>query len=123
MPLTSPKDKFRDKKSSVDFIKIFDESKKLKGGRYKLIGVININNMIPVTDNVISRIDLSIKKDDTPAVRHYKELMQNQLRWCRKNVDVIENRANKVYRLVVTQPDKRSLQFKKLERIADKYTP
>jgi len=54
--------------------------------------------------------------------------MQKQLRWCRDHVDTIENRANKVYDMVVNHPDKnrnlvkRSSKFIKLEAVADKLT-
>lgn len=126
IPLTSPKDKFK-KKSQVDFIKIFDEEKKQPDGTYKLIGVLNINNMIPVREEVIKRVDLKIHDNDSDEVRNKKQLMIKQLKWCRNHVETIENRANKVYRLVVKEPDKnrnlvrRSNKFELLERILGKY--
>ena len=57
IPLTSPKDKFKTKKSQLDFIKIFDESRRDDNNQFKLIGVLNINNMIPVADAVIQKVD------------------------------------------------------------------
>jgi len=127
IPLTSPKDKFKFKKSQIDFIKIFDEGRRDENNQFKLIGVLNINNMIPVTDAVITKIDLSIHKNDTPEVKRSKVLMQKQLAWCRNHVDVITNRAQKVYDLVVNTPDKnknltkRSSRFKALEMELIKY--
>ncbi len=121
IPLTSPKDKFRTKKSQIDFIKIFDESRRDVNNQFKLIGVLNINNMIPVADAVITKVDLAIHKNDTLEVKRSKVLMQKQLAWCRDYVDVITNRAQKVYDLVVNTPDKnknltkRSSKFKALE--------
>ena len=121
IPLTSPKDKFKTKKSQIDFIKIFDESRRDENNQFKLIGVLNINNMIPVADVVITKIDLAIHKNDTLEVKRSKTLMQKQLAWCRDHVDVITNRAQKVYDLVVNTPDKnknltkRSSKFKALE--------
>ena len=41
IPLTSPKDKFKNKKSQVDFIKVFDEERRDENGQFKLIGVLN----------------------------------------------------------------------------------
>ncbi len=126
IPLTSPKDKFK-KKSQIDFIKIFDESKKDTNGAPKLIGVLNINDMIPVNKELISKIDLNIFNSDTPETAHYKQLMQKQIRWCRDNSEVINNRANKVYRLVTQEPEKnrnlikRCSDFKKLEAVLEKY--
>ncbi len=127
IPLTSPKDKFRNKKSQIDFIKIFDESKKAENNQFKLIGVLNINNMIPVAEAVISKVDLSIHKNDSIEVKRSKVLMQKQLSWCRNHADVITNRAQKVYDLVVNTPDKnknltrRSSKFKALEAELGKY--
>ena len=126
IPLTSPKDKFRNKKSQIDFIKIWDESKKDSNGQPKLIGVLNINNMIPVESTVISKVDLAIHPNDKPEVKKNKSLMQKQLSWCRDHSDTIINRANKVYNLVVNEPEKnknltrRSSKFKTLEAILKK---
>lgn len=126
IPLTSPKDKFGQMKSQVDFIKIFDEGRKDKNGMPKLIGVLNINNMLPVSDTVIQKVDLRIHPSDLPEIKRAKSLMQKQLEWCRNHEDVIENRANKVYDLVTNHPDKsrnlvkRSSKFKELEAVLDK---
>lgn len=127
IPITSPKDKFKSKKSSVDFIKIYDDKIKDNNGVSKLIGVLNLNNMIPVSKSVLSKIDLTVdKRSDLPTQR-YVILMQKQLRWCRNNYDTILNRANKVYKMVTQEPDKnrnlvrRCCNFKRLEEILDKY--
>ena len=110
-------------KSQVDFLKIFEESKK---GDNKLIGVLNINNMIPVDESVIRKVDMTIHDKDNGEVKAHKRLMQKQLKWCREHVDTIENRANKVYDKVVNNPEKninlvrRSSKFSKLELVADK---
>jgi len=127
IPLTSPKDKFRNKKSQIDFIKIFDKSRKDENNQYKLIGVLNINNMIPVADSLITKVDLAIHKNDSPEIKRAKELMQKQVSWCRENADVITNRANKVFDLVVNNPEKsknlvnRSSNFIRLEQELKRY--
>jgi protein AbiQ len=127
IPLTSPKAKFRGK-SGVDYIKIFDDKKVDSHGTNIIIGVLNINNMIPVDEAVISRVDLKINKQDSSAVAHSKELLQNQLNWCREHSDIIERRANKVYDLVVNNPNKnmslisRCCNFKKLEDVLSRYS-
>lgn len=126
VPLTSPKEKFN-KKSQVDFIKIFDERTKNEHGAPKTIGIININNMIPVDDSVIKKIDLKINQHSDIKVNQAKALMQKQIKWCRNNFDVIQNRTNKVYRLVTEEPDKnrrlvaRCLKFSELEKVSEKY--
>ena len=128
IPLTSPKDKFKNRKSQVDFIKVYDEESAVQAdGSHKLIGVLNINNMIPVTDGVIKRIDMKIRLSDSQETQNMKRLMQKQVKWCRNHVETIENRANKVYDLVTKTPEKsrnlvrRSSDFIKLEKIADEY--
>jgi protein AbiQ len=127
IPLTSSKDKFKNTKSNVDFIKIFDYRFKDSNGAPKLIGVLNINNMIPVDDTVISLRDLTIHPYENKAEKMRKGLMQDQINWCRDNNDIICNRANKVYSIVTEFPDKnkrlvnRCCDFKKLEKVLDKY--
>lgn len=128
IPLTSPnKDKFK-KKSNVDFIKIFKPApENTPTNDLKVIGILNINNMIPVHSSVMEEMDLTIHKNDTPSVKAHKELMIDQLDWCRKNIDTIQNRANKVYKMVTETPDKskqltrRCCKFQKLEEILDVY--
>lgn len=111
----------------MDFIKIYDEKCKNSDGCPKLIGILNINNMIPVDSSVVTKFDLKLHGNDAVPVKKRKELIQNQLRWCRKNSVTIQNRANKVYRLVTQLPEKnrnltrRCCDFKKLEKILDKY--
>lgn len=126
IPLTSPKDKFKNKKSQVDFIKVFDEERRDENGQFKLIGVLNINNMIPVDDRYIKKVNLAVLSNDKPDIAAKKRLMQKQIKWCRSHIDTIENRANKVYDMVVNHPDKnhnlvkRSSKFDKLETLLDK---
>lgn len=95
IPLSSPKPEHERMRNSSDFSRIID-----KGGR--LIGVLNFNNMIPVDDTVIRRIDLVPHEGDNAETRHYKALMNDQLDWCNENRDVITRKANKLY-LLVTQ--------------------
>lgn len=125
IPITSPKPKFENK-SQVDFVKIFDEHSKNSKGAPKVIGILNINNMIPVSENVINKINLSYSPNDDYNTRLRKDLMQKEIRWCRKNIETIHNRANKVYKLVTETPEKnrrltaRCLNFLKLEKVLEK---
>lgn len=87
-PLSSPKPKHKIIKNVIDIIKI-------KGGVY---GVINFNNMIPVTPSNYTLYDLD------PKGKTYKELKQinlinNQLRWMNNNKDEILNKARFLYKL------------------------
>ena len=82
--------------------------------------------MIPVDETVISKADLKIHPNDSVKIKQHKTLMQKQLAWCRDHADTVINRAGKVYRLVVNEPDKnrnltkRCSKFKELERILAK---
>ncbi len=127
IPITSPKNKFKNRKSNIDFIKIYDDKIKDDCGVPKLIGVLNLNNMIPVSKSVLTKIDLTVDKRSDLPTQKYVILMQKQLKWCRNNYNIIFNRANKVYKLVTQEPDKnrnlvhRCCNFKKLECVLDKY--
>ena len=102
------------KKNDVDFSRIFDGD--------KLIGVLNFNNMIPVDERVITKIDLKINKNDSKQEIYYKTLCTKELDWCQKNQDIIIKKANKLYKLVQKENVSKTLKkrcndFKKLEKI------
>lgn len=81
-PLSSPKPKHKVLKNSIDMIRIIE-------GVY---GVINFNNMIPVTKNNYSIIDLS--KDNKDNISIYRlELLKNQLRWLTRNREEIYKKS------------------------------
>lgn len=111
-------------KSKEDFIKIPDPKLKDEKGTPRTIGILNINNMIPVSDNVISKLDLS---SNSKLSKSAKQLLFNELKWCRDNVSVISNRANKLYKKVTLTPEKdrnltrRCCDFKKLESVLEKW--
>lgn len=124
IPLTSPKDKFNGK-SKEDYIKIPDPKLKNNQGAPVTIGILNLNNMIPVTNDVLKKIDLS---STSKIDKTRKELLKKEIKWCRDNLNVINNRANKIYRKVTETPEKsyalvrRCCNFKKLEEVLAKYT-
>jgi len=115
IPFSSPKKKHESMKNSLDFMKMFNT-----GGQ--LIGVLNINNMIPVRDDVITRIDLKIHSRDNPRVRHYKSLLSNELAFCQRHRDEIVSKANNLYMLILNGKAPRSLRhrcckFVELEKV------
>ena len=57
-------------KNGVDFHRILDSDG-------KLIGVLDFNNMIPVRQDVVKKIQAKIRKTNSPATRHYKELLSD----------------------------------------------
>ena len=117
VPLDSAKEKHKTQKNDVDFTRIFDGE--------KLISVLNFNNMIPVDDRFITKIDLKPSPKDNPAQASYKKLCIKEIEWCRKNQEAIVKKANKLYYLV-QKPNcssmlkKRCNDFKKLEKVLEK---
>ena len=92
----------------------------------KLLGVLNINNMIPVADNLIQKVDLRPNRLDKQETVSYKNLCRKELDWIQKHQQQIESKANRLY-LLVTQkkaPEKlisRCLDFIKLESVLEKW--
>ena len=87
-PLSSPKEKHRKMKNNIDFFKI-------KGGE---LGVMNFNNMIPVTSNFYTLIDLN-KETLTIEESKYQKLLQEQLQWLNANYYQVKNKSFKLYQL------------------------
>ncbi len=90
-PLSSPKKKHLSMKNNLDFHKI-DNGK---------LGVINFNNMVPVKDIYMTKIEPSkmIVKDIDD--QKYIELLKKQLTWLNKkdNKEKIINKAMKIRNL------------------------
>lgn len=79
----------------------------------------------PVENAQLRKVDLRIHKKDSVSERHYKQLCIDELTWCRKNQENIVNKANVLYKLCVEKSGYhgkiRCLDFKRLEKICDKY--
>ena len=118
VPLSSPKPKHKSMKNDVDFTKIMDGE--------KLIGVMNFNNMIPVTESCITPLNLRITGKDDATARNYKKMAAKQLDWCQRNQDTIIKKANKLYKMVQAEKasgflKKRCCDFRKLEVVMQKW--
>ncbi len=105
-------------KNDIDFTRIFHDE--------KLIGVMNFNNMIPVDDSVITKMNVKINKNDSAETKAYKNLCSNELDWVQKNQDAIIKKANKLYDMINSDKAnnnlrKRCLDFKKLEGVLAKW--
>ena len=119
IPLSSPKEKHHNMKNGVDFHRILDSNG-------KLIGVLDLNNMIPVRDDVITEVDVKIYSNDSVQIKRYKNLVIDQLAFCRHNQDIIVTKANKLYRMVQKKNasgplKRRCLNWKRLETILDRF--
>ena len=109
-PLGSPKPKHIKMKEALDFIKI-------ENGK---TGVINLNNMIPVSKDYITNI-----RTNTLSNKKYATLLEDQLRWIERNKETIISKSLKLYTLITTKENtifhKRSNNFKLLEEKAKEY--
>ena len=115
-PFTSPKPKHRKMKNGKDFRKI----------NHGIYGEINFNNMIPVTDEALIKIDINGIQDEK-----YKNLLKNQFSAIQADREQIEKTAKKLHELIMTEDGKlnqhdlhikeRCCDLVKLERIYKKY--
>lgn len=119
IPLSHPVEKHKKMNSRADFDKIID-----KHG--KLLGVLNYNLMIPVTEHQLIKLNLKSSPNDSPQDRFYKQLCIDELTWCQKNSEIIINKANCLYHLCTSESNykgkDRCLDFQKLEKECEKYT-
>lgn len=129
IPLTSigNKEKFKSKKTTIDCICVRDLSEKNENGAFATIGILNLNNMIPVDESVLTPIDIKIHSNDTQNTRRRKILRTKELDWCQKNSDMIKSHAKRLYELVVNYPEKnvrlvnRCCKFDVLEGVLNKW--
>lgn len=87
-PLSSPKEKHKHMKNSLDFFKIKDGE----------LGAVNFNNMIPVSERNYSLVDLD-KQHSSSAELKYQKLLKEQLNWLNANYIQIKNKSFKLYTL------------------------
>lgn len=119
IPLSHPKEKHKRIANNSEIHKIIVDN--------KLIGVLNFNLMIPVTERQLIPVDLKVHDNDLPAMKAWKRLCIKELKWCRKseNSVIIRDKVKNLYLLCMTDKNfkgkKRCLDFKKLEQVCDKY--
>ena len=114
-PLSSPKEKHIRLKAKPDLIKI-DDGK---------LGVVNLNNMIPVTEKLISLIDLNKPVSNKEEIQYIK-LLKKQLNWLNHNQIKIREKALKLYNKYVynklnSYVKERCCNFKLLEEKCKEY--
>ena len=88
-PLSSPKPKHKSIHRSIDMIKLDDGN----------LGVINLNNMLPVLSNNYEILDLNSPKNISEIKRY--NLLKKQLRWLNSNRISINKKANNLYKMYV----------------------
>lgn len=87
-PLSSPKNKHKNMKNTIDFFKI-------KNGE---LGAVNFNNMIPVDESNYFLVDLN-KEALTVSESKYQKLLKEQLSWLNANYHQVKNKSFKLYQL------------------------
>ena len=80
-PFTSPKEKLRKMKNTIDF-------RKINQGIY---GAINFNNMIPVVESALLLIDIDAMEDSK-----YQRLLQNQYKCIKADREQIQLTAKRL---------------------------
>lgn len=89
------------------------------GNPHNKLGMIQINNMIPVYDEVIELLNLDTLAPD------YRNLLDLQRQFIRKNEPEVSERAAKLYKLVTENPDsffsRLSCDFLLLVRVMEKF--
>lgn len=94
-----------------------------------VIGILNINNMIPVREEYVTKLDIAIHPEDrrNQALTAHKQLLQKELKWCRENAQLIEKLANDLHELVCSSNPfgKRKIcpHYDELEKECDKGKP
>ena len=109
-PLSSPKAKHLKMKNSIDFIKIDNGN----------LGVINFNNMIPVTKYNYELLDIN------SLGNNYYELLKSQLAWLNAHYIEVRKVSTKLYNYYNTghlngKIMSRCCDFKKLEKVCENY--
>lgn len=95
IPLSSveEKPKYREMSNNITFRKITNTSE-------EVIGVLNINNMIPVREEYLIPFDMKIYPSDNEKQRNYKLHCMEELKWCREHEDEIVMLARELHRMV-----------------------
>jgi len=112
-PLSSPKEKY---------FKMNDKQLDLHKLNKGKLGVINLNNMIPVPDSAVIRFNI----EDEPDIK-YKNLLRNQAKIIKSEQAIITHKAKTLYSVVNSEKqlnlNKRCSNFKLLEERCCEYHP
>jgi len=95
IPLSSveEKPKYIDMAENITF-------RKIKDVQGNVIGVLNINNMIPVKENYITKFIIEELPTDSPEQREYKRNCRQELDWCNANIAEITRLASELHTII-----------------------
>ncbi len=122
-PITSYKKKFEGMPDNIDFIKIFDNNS-------KILGALDLNNMIPVPDNLCVEVtfdnleEFRTFKNNQEKIKYWN-LLKKEQKFLNKKKYIINNNANRLYNIVKNKQNhpisKRCCNFKLLEEKCMEY--
>lgn len=98
IPLSSVEEKAKYHKMSENIT-----FRKITNASGELIGVLNINNMIPVKEEYLIPFDIKIYPSDSERQRNYKLHCQEELNWCRAHEDEIVMLARELHSMVCNE--------------------
>lgn len=116
VPISSPKNKHYKMKEGIDFIKIKQED--------RILGVLNLNNMIPILDECIKRLEYEkIEKyrkfKNKKEKKIYIALLNTELKIINSKYEKIKKNTIRLYQEKINNPvskvSKRCCDFKFLE--------
>lgn len=124
VPISSPKTKHLNMREGKDFIKLYDIQAK------RLLAVLNINNMIPVPDNCLTKLEYKDLEryrsfENETEKMNYVYLLQRELAIIRGKEEMISRNAERLYREKMVRPNsilsKRCCDFNLLEKVCDEW--
>jgi len=117
IPLTKPKEKHKKMKGTIDFTKIVHNG--------EFLGALNFNQMIPVREDQLRRIDIVIRSHDNADTRRKKARLIKEAEWLMIHENEVNNKARVLYEKYNSGEEfsgkKNCINFKKLEKVCDKY--
>lgn len=71
--------------------------RKIKDENGITIGILNINNMIPIRDEYISVFEIDDLPNDTKEQAEYKAKCRKELKWCNVNINEISRLSSELH--------------------------
>lgn len=86
-----------------------------------IFAAVDLKKMIPVTDDVLSSVDINSHEDDSDDVKKYKDLLNKEYSFCIRIVDDILTKASRIYdkQMTTGKVTMFSCDFRALETAAD----
>ncbi len=98
--------------------------RKIRNKKGEIIGILNINNMIPIREEYLIPFDIEISPTDSKKQIEYKALCRSELEWCNEHCNEITRLAQELRRIICSNSSfsKRNIcpDYKILERECDK---